>query len=274
MIFNLSTKLSSIASRSVRNPIDGQGQPFAAVRQQRQANEPGLQRCVRSMFHFIDVHDHSLTLTPSVATGPGRVGAIANSLRNAQALESDELQRMAEFETARKDILTRMDGDWLQVRTLVPASERVTKALFADDARHVRTGPIRPLASGNRGAPPPSQLQTTKRHRYFIVAVARSGKVGQSKELTRIVCCAGTWALAAGERNTIIDPEAFVLLRALLDFYKFAPGTATSQVHSRRSRLIALCALVRSCLIASRLAARSDSHQGLPSIPHPADSQH
>jgi hypothetical protein len=59
---------------------------------------------------------------------PGRINAIANALKEAQAADDGELQRRTDFETARKSILARTEGDWLQVG---PCS---SSYLFIDDA--------------------------------------------------------------------------------------------------------------------------------------------
>lgn len=46
---------------------------------------------------------------------PGQINAIANALKEAQTSDNGELQRRTDFETARKSILVRTEGDWLQV---------------------------------------------------------------------------------------------------------------------------------------------------------------
>ncbi|ELR24665.1 uncharacterized protein ACA1_172920 [Acanthamoeba castellanii str. Neff] len=110
---------------------------------------------------------------PKLATSDpnGRINAIANALKEAQAADDVELQRRTDFETARKSILARTEGDWLQDLYDLWQAE----------------------------------IEALRQHSSFAPQ-----------------------SITAGERTLVLDPEAFVLLRALLDFYKFTPGTATS----------------------------------------------
>ena len=56
-----------------------------------------------------------LTMDFYLNVQPGQINAIANALKEAQTSDNGELQRRTDFETARKSILARTEGDWLQV---------------------------------------------------------------------------------------------------------------------------------------------------------------